>query len=110
MARGEDPSSLIRLFLLGVHPGGRLAVPASLRWLALSLGSPKQQNLRTCLLNTSSWDSASEVLQGSRDESVLLLVLSGEPDRRREAGVSGFERCSKSIHLQHKTALYGASR
>lgn len=53
---------------------------------------PRKQNLRTCLPNTSSWDSAaSEVLQGRGDESVLLLILSGEPDTRREAGVSGFE-------------------
>lgn len=53
---------------------------------------PRKQNLRTCLPNTSSWDSAaSEVLQGSGDESVLLLILSGGPGTRREAGVGGFE-------------------
>lgn len=53
---------------------------------------PRKQNLRTCLPNTRSWDSAaSEVLQGRGDESVLLLILSGGPDTRREAGVSGFE-------------------
>lgn len=67
--------------------GGLSAGLASLRWLALSLGSPEKQNLRTCLPNMSSWDSAvSEVLQGRGDESVLLLILSGGPDGQTEGG------------------------
>lgn len=98
-------------------------VLASLRWLALSLGSPpppkKKQNLQTCLVNTSSWDSASKVLQGRGDESVLLLILSGGPDRRTgggrgrqgEAGVSGFEwtpgSLLTSIHLQCEMQFTG---
>lgn len=63
---------------------------------------PRKLNLRTCLPNMSSWDSAvSEVLQGRGDESVLLLILSGGPDGRREAGVSGFEGTLTLLQITH---------
>lgn len=71
----------------------------------------RKQNLRTCLPNMSSWDSVvSEVLYGRGDESVLLLILSGGPDGRREAGVSGFERALTLLQITHLQQENGSFR
>ncbi|TWW60422.1 hypothetical protein D4764_05G0005120 [Takifugu flavidus] len=95
-----------------LDPSLALRLPASLAPLARAVTRlPQKQNLRTCLPNMSSWDSAaSEVLQGRGDESVLLLVLSGGPDGRREAGVSGFEGTLTSLQITHLQQENGSFR